>query len=95
MQDSNRGGETQRWKGGAPPNQRVRPVHGLQEREGGGATKRWKKKGNPLISVRSSCTAYQLGRGGGGNHEGEGEATPDQYCTPFMRGLIQEIGGGH
>ena len=26
----------QRWKGGAPPEQRVHPMHGLQKTEGGG-----------------------------------------------------------
>ena len=32
--------------------------------------------------------------GGGVIKGGEGGAPPEQECTPFVRGLIQEMGGG-
>ena len=95
MQEKNRGVPPDaEVEGGAPPKKRVLPAHGLQERDGGDPDHEV-EGGNPLISVRFLHTACRGGRGGGTpNQERETGTTTNQECTPFMRGLIQEMRGG-
>ena len=67
----------------------------MQEREGGG-TNRARRRGHPLSSVCTQRTACWYGGEGGGassSPKERGGSPPKQVRTPFVRGLIQEMGG--
>ena len=65
----------------------------MQKREGGGA---YQVTGEGAPPNQRALPAQQAGEGGGGGTpqpEGEGGTPPKQAHTPFVRGLIQEMGG--
>ena len=88
------GGEPEEATGGLPE-QRAFPAHGMQERDGGRVDQ---ATGEGTPTEQRALPAHGMqerGVEGGGNPQPkeEGGTPPEQARTPFMRGLIQEMGG--
>ena len=66
------------------------------EEGGGGPLTRTSKRRHPPGSVRylrTVCRSKGM-RGGKPHQEGEGGIPPNQEHTPFLRNMVQEMGGG-
>ena len=79
---------------GAPPEQRAIPVHGMQGR-GRTPNPKTASRGPSEQCAPPTHGMQGQGREGAGNiqPEGKGGPPPNQARTPFLRGLIQEMGG--
>ena len=80
---------------GGPPEQRALPAHGMQEREGGDPYQATEEGALPKQRALPVHGMQERGRERGSKPqpEGEGGTPPKQASTPFVRGLIQEMGG--
>ena len=80
----------------ASPDQCALPLHGMQEREGGGGSDQEVKEGVP--PKQHALPAHDMQEWGKeeGNpaQEGKEGPPPKQNRMPFVRSLIQEMGGG-
>ena len=74
-----------------PPDQHALPAHGVQAREGVGAPDQ-DAEGEYPPNQRALPVHGMQERGGGAPGKGGG-APPEQERMPFVRGLIQEMGG--
>ena len=71
------------------------PVHGMQEREGGGMDQATREGAPPeQRALPAHGMQEQGGEGGRTPHpKGEGGTNPNQTLTPFVHGLIKDMGG--
>ena len=93
MHETERGVEaTKIWKEGHPLSS-VRSLHTACQGGRGGQTKRW-KGGHPPSSVRPLRKECRGGREGDPQIRKRSPPPPKKERTPFVSGMVQDMGGG-